>query len=461
MHFDMGSTGKIVLGPLIVKLAEEGLINLDDPIRTYLPDFTYADGSITIRQLLNHTNGLYMMVKHPDSPFHKSFVEIDHSRWWTIEEIFTELGGEPYFPPGEGWCYTQAGYQIATLIVESITGQTVPDAVQAYLLDPVGIDSMLLDFSNSLPEDIDIAHPWVYTDNDSEYKNVFKYSRNWIASLSRILFYSNSKALALWGHRLFTGKVLNQDSVDEMLDFYRMDDWCGEPPLITGYGLGVQEFDTSLTHGLKAWGHLGSIPGYRSILAHLPDYGVTLAVMTNTDSDDAMVAFDALLMVLVKHLGINSETAMPFPVKPIKQPSGDIKVFDSFQKDSLFCDHNPYWKLTATSDGWINISLDWVVGTDMEKAENAWNYHTHTITINGEEIPDLDQYTHDVISYTVKCQDETLEIWAKGLSIYLPPLPPGKYDIKWHSQITGKFDNGWVTYEQGNYMEMVAELNIQ
>jgi CubicO group peptidase (beta-lactamase class C family) len=55
MLFDIGSAGKIILGPLMVKLAEDGLISLDDPMRTYLPDFPYAGGSITIRQLLNHT----------------------------------------------------------------------------------------------------------------------------------------------------------------------------------------------------------------------------------------------------------------------------------------------------------------------------------------------------------------------------------------------------------------------
>jgi D-alanyl-D-alanine carboxypeptidase len=196
--FDMGSTGKIILGPLMVKLAEEGLVNLDDPINIYLPEFPYVDGSITIRQLLNHTSGLYMMVKHPDSPFNKPYTEIDHSRWWSIDEIFTELGDEPYFPPGGGWCYTQAGYQIATLLVEEVTGQTVSQAVQSYLLDPLGIEGMLLDFSQPFPEDADIAHPFVDTDRDGEFDDVHLYSRNWIASLSRILFFSSPADLAAW-----------------------------------------------------------------------------------------------------------------------------------------------------------------------------------------------------------------------------------------------------------------------
>jgi D-alanyl-D-alanine carboxypeptidase len=461
MLFDMGSAGKILIGPLVVKLAEEGLISLDDPIDTYLPDFPYADGAITIRQLLNHTSGLFMMTKHPDSPFHKPYTEIDHQRWWTIDEIFTELGGDPYFPPGEGWCYTQAGYQLATLIVEAVTSQTVGEAIQTHLLTPLDIGEMVLDFSKLVPDQVRVAHPWVDTDLDGHYEDVHGHSRNWVASLSRILFYSSARDLAAWGHALFTGKVLSQASMAEMLDFYRMDDWCGEPPLIAGYGLGVQDLDSSLARGQPAWGHLGSIPGYRALLAHLPQQAVTLAVMTNTDADGAMAVVDGLLEVLLQLLGVGTSVLQPIDVEPEMQPPADASVLHTFQEESLFCDHKPRWTLTAGRDDWIDISLEWVVGTDQQKAEHAWRFHTHTITINGVEIPDLDRFTHDVIQYTVTCPDETIEIWAKGLSIYLPPLPPGDYEIRWYSQITGEFDNGWVSYRPGNAMEFVAQLAVE
>jgi D-alanyl-D-alanine carboxypeptidase len=461
MLFDMGSAGKILAGPLMVKLAEADLMSLDDPIRTYLPDFSYADGAITVRQLLNHTSGLSMMVKHPDSPFRKPYAEIDHERWWTIDEIFAELGGAPYFPPGEGWCYTQAGYQLATLIAERVTDQTVADAIQTHLLTPLGIEGMVLDSSKPVLDQARVAHPWVDVDLDGEYEDVHGDSRNWIASLSRILFYSSAADLATWGHALFTKRVLSSESMAEMLDFYRMDDWCGEPPLITGYGLGVQDYDPSLSRGQPAWGHLGSIQGYRTFVAHLPQQGATLAVMTNTDSDGAMAVVDGLLEVLLKHLGAPSEALPPVEVEPARQPPAGAQVVHTFQKERLFCDHDAHWTLTARSDDWIDVSLEWVVGTDPDRAENAWRFHTHTITVNGIEIPDLDRFTHDVIQYTVTCPDETLEIWAKGLSIYLPPLPPGNYEITWYSQITGEFDNGWVSYLPGNSMEFVAQLTVE
>jgi len=461
MLFDMGSAGKILMGPLIVKLGEDGLLALDDPISKYLPDFPYADGAITIRQLLNHTSGLYMMVNSPNGPFQKPYAQIDHEKWWTIDEIFTTLGGEPTFAPGEGYCYTQAGYQIAALIVEQVTGSSVAEQIQNRLLDPLGIDGMHLDFSKPMPEKFEIAHPWVDVDHDGVYEDVNHRSRNWIASLSRIYYYTRAEDFAIWGHALFSGEVLNQGSMDAMLDFHRTDDWCGDGQYIKGYGMGVLDYNPGLTRGQPAWGHLGSIFGYRAFLAHFYQQGVTIVVMTNTDSDNAMPIVDNLLAVVLNESAGEPQTSQTIDVDPVSQPPDLAPVVETFQKETLFCDHIPTWETIASPDDWINISLDWVVGTDETKAKEVWQHHAHTITINGEEIGDLEAYTHDVEHYTVTCPDETLEIWAKGLSIYLPPLPEGSYEIEWYSEITHEFNNGWVDYKPGNFMEVATTLTIE
>jgi hypothetical protein len=180
----------------------------------------------------------------------------------------------------------------------------------------------------------------------------------------------------------------------------------------------------------------------------------------NTDSDSAMAAVDALLQVLLQH-AVRTKAPHLVDVEPVIQPPANAKGFDTFQKERLFWDHEALWTLTAGREQWIDISLEWVVGTDPERAENAWQHHTHTITINGIEIPDLDRFIHDVNHYTVPCPDKTREIWAKGLSIYLPPLPPGEYEVRWYSLVTGGFDNGWVSYKPGNHMEFVAQLTVE
>jgi D-alanyl-D-alanine carboxypeptidase len=300
MFFDMGSAGKILAAPLMLDLAEEGLLSLDDPIDGYIDPPPGVDGSIPIRTLLNHTSGLAFMADHPDYPLRKPYNDIDFERWWTIEEIFTQLGGEPYFAPGEGWHYSQAGYQIATLIVGEVTGSTMAEQIQSRLLDPLGIQGMILDFSKPLPSDVAIAHNWVDTEGDGNPEDVSKWSRNWIASLSRILYYTTAEDLARWGHALFMGKVLEPGSLDQMLTFVRPEDYGDEPPIFSGYGLGVMEWIPEILHGEYGYGHPGSIPGYRAVLAHLPEHDLTIAVLINCDKQQALgEIIDALLAVVL------------------------------------------------------------------------------------------------------------------------------------------------------------------
>lgn len=298
MLFDMASAGKILVAPLMLDLAKDGLLSLDDPVEGYIDPPPGVDGSIPIRLLLNHTSGLASMTEQPGSPFRKPYNDIDFERWWTIDEIFTELGGEPYFPPGEGWHYSQAGCQISTLIIEQVTGSTTADQIQSRLLDPLGIQGMILDFSTPLPADVTIAHNWVDTDRDGSPEDVSNRSRNWIASLSRILYYTTAADLARWGHALFTGQVLEPSSLSQMLTFVRPDDYGNEPPIFSGYGLGVLEWIPEILHGQVGYGHSGSIPGYRAFLAHLPEPGLTIAVLSNCDKEEELATLiDALLAV--------------------------------------------------------------------------------------------------------------------------------------------------------------------
>jgi D-alanyl-D-alanine carboxypeptidase len=302
MLFDMGSISKLILSALVLDLYEDSLLSLDEPVGKYLPPYPNVDGSITIQQLLNHTNGLYDMVTHPQGPFRKPYNTIDFEKWWTISEIFTTLGGKPYFPPGGGFHYTQAGYQIATLIIEKVTHSTVPVEVQKRLLDPLGINGMLLDFSRPIPDSFTIAHPWVDTDSDGVPEDVYSKSRNWIASLSRILFYTRAEDLAVWTHALFMGNVLQPQYLDGMLTFVHPKQNEIDNPLFIGYGLGVMEINPQMMRGQRTMGHLGSIPGYRAFTSHLVDCGVTMVILYNSDTDKGgMSILDGLLVNVLKN----------------------------------------------------------------------------------------------------------------------------------------------------------------
>jgi D-alanyl-D-alanine carboxypeptidase len=293
MLFDMGSTGKNLMAALVLDLVDEGLLSLEDPISKYLPPYPNVDGAITIRQLLDHTSGLYMWVEHPDSPINTPFAEIDFDRWWTVEEMFTKLGGAPYFAPGEGWHYTQAGFQLARLIVEQVTDSAAPVEIQTRLLDPLDIHGMLLDMREPIPPRHRIAHAWYDTDGDGVPEDISSRSRNWINSLSGIYYYTTMQSLARWLRGLFDGKVLSEAALREMLDF--------RGPLteegLAGYGLGTERF---MMGPVEMWGHKGSIFGYRTGVYHLVQHDITVALAINDDGDEKGYAlFGALVEALL------------------------------------------------------------------------------------------------------------------------------------------------------------------
>ena len=106
--FDAGSTHKIFTAAAILQLAEEGMLDLDDPLHKWLPEYPYVDSTITIRQLLNHTGGVFDMVRHPE---YWDAMTADISEIWEPEDILTHFLLEPYFPKGAQGCSRHfAGY---------------------------------------------------------------------------------------------------------------------------------------------------------------------------------------------------------------------------------------------------------------------------------------------------------------------------------------------------------------
>ena len=303
MLFDMGSAGKLIMAALVLQLCEDGLLSLDDSVGKYLPPYPNVDGAITIRQLLNHTNGLYDIVPHPGGPFRVSYDSIDFEKKWTIEEIFTTLGGKPYFAPGRGFHYTQAGYQLASLIVEKVTNSTVPEQIQKRLLNPLDLHGMLLDHFKPVPEGFEIAHHWVDTNSDGTPEDVSSRSRNWISSLSRIDFYTRASDFAIWTHALFHGKVLQASSLNEMLTFVHPKAEETGGPLLVDYGLGIMQINPQLLRGQRALGHLGSVPGFRAFVGHFPEHHLTMAILYNSDTDNGIAIIDELLVRILNHLG--------------------------------------------------------------------------------------------------------------------------------------------------------------
>ncbi|GLY88930.1 serine hydrolase domain-containing protein [Actinoallomurus iriomotensis] len=131
--FQIGSITKLWTSTLVMQLADEGKIDIDRPVRSYLPEFRVADdeaaAQITVRQLLNHTAGFEGDV------FTDTGVGDD-----CLEKYVATLHEVPQlFPPGEQFSYNNAGYCVLGRLVEVLRGQPYDACLREHLIAPLGL----------------------------------------------------------------------------------------------------------------------------------------------------------------------------------------------------------------------------------------------------------------------------------------------------------------------------------
>jgi CubicO group peptidase (beta-lactamase class C family) len=136
MHFRNGAVAFFYVATLLLRLVDQHVVTLDDPLATWLPDLPDAD-QVTLRMLANLTAGYPDYVQNPklsqevyENPFHQ----------WTPEELIAiGLSTPRVFAPGTNWDYSHTDYVILGQALEKITGQPLDVALREQVLDPMGL----------------------------------------------------------------------------------------------------------------------------------------------------------------------------------------------------------------------------------------------------------------------------------------------------------------------------------
>jgi D-alanyl-D-alanine carboxypeptidase len=276
MLFSVGSIQKNFEAALVLKLVEDDILSLDDPVSKYLPTYPNVNGEITIRQLLNHTSGVFNVFEHPDFPWVGT--DVDYSKEWKEEEVFDNFVLKPYGPPGYAQHYSSTNYLLVTTIIEKATGSTVPNRIERYFLGPMNLENTFVSMGELPPAKYSVAHPWVDTDRDGNLDDLHGVPQTWIASLSHPVMYSTPEDLVRWNHALYNeGTVVSSNSLVEMLTYpeTKLRDPDGGI-----YGLGVVDYSNIV--GTQAYGHLGSMLGYSAAALYMPEYGISVSWLINT-----------------------------------------------------------------------------------------------------------------------------------------------------------------------------------
>jgi D-alanyl-D-alanine carboxypeptidase len=296
--FAIGSITKTFMATLVLELAHDGMLSLDDPIANWLPqladDARFMADRVTVRQLLDHTSGI-------DEYLNPAFVPAlakDTTRRWTLDEILAFVG-DPAFEPGTEWAYSNTNYLLVGMIIEQASGSTVASVLRERILAPLGLEQTVLQPQER--PDGPTAHGYVKTPNETVgardgsglTPNTSMASAAWTAGGIA----STAPDLARWASALYGGRVLDAASLAEMLDFKLNGGLRGGG----GYGLGVGEW---FGRGGVTIGHGGRVPGFESLMWYYTKPRATVVILSNTDVVSSDAAYFALEAIVLAHLHV-------------------------------------------------------------------------------------------------------------------------------------------------------------
>ncbi|CAH9049411.1 IS4 family transposase MICBce3 [Pseudoalteromonas holothuriae] len=141
-----GSAGKKLTALLAAMLHEEGRFDLDAPISQYLPTSILSkiqySQLMTTRQLLSHTSGVFDYLADNDGEFYQAVQQQPNKLITDSFALHYALDKPAHFSPGSDWRYSNTGYILAGLILNSVLGEHHSKALRDYVLDPLGLTSM-------------------------------------------------------------------------------------------------------------------------------------------------------------------------------------------------------------------------------------------------------------------------------------------------------------------------------
>ncbi|UTW62972.1 serine hydrolase [bacterium SCSIO 12741] len=237
--YDIGSNTKSMTAAAMLLLVEDGKVTLDDTIGQYLPAINHVRGDITIRQLLEHTSGMYSYTEHPN------FVPWLNANWANplpSDSILPRFLQQPDFAPGTDWSYSNSGYVAAAMIIEKASGKSYHQFLRERIFDPLGLeDTYLAHYENYTK---DYSGVWFPDGSFDDKVPVAMLTSAW--SAGGVI--ATPADFAKWCHQLFGGQLLSQKSFDQLTDTkVRPNGW--------NYGLGIIK---SRILGREYYGHGGT-----------------------------------------------------------------------------------------------------------------------------------------------------------------------------------------------------------
>ena len=284
-RYRIGSTTKTFVATVLLQLEAEGRLGLDDKVDKWLPGVVQGNGNdgrqITVRQLLDHTSGIFSYTSDPDfleAGFTEKFLEHRYDTYTPAQLVGIAMRHAPLFAPGAGWSYSNTDYVLAGMIVEKVTGRSYGSEIDRRIIKPLGLYATSVPTTgSSMPLPSSRAYSKLSLQPTPEGRTYDVTELNPSEAGSAGAMISDSDDLNRFFSALLGGKLLPAGQLKKMMTTVPVG--AGYP--FTGYGLGLMKSD--LPCGGSVWGHAGGIQGSVTQAVTTPDGSHSFAFNFNGD----------------------------------------------------------------------------------------------------------------------------------------------------------------------------------
>ena len=294
----VGSTVKMFTATTVLKLVEEGKLKLDDKISLYLDDdiinkLENADKA-TIRQLLQHSSGIYNYIQ--SLKFQTASLNNLIREWKSDDLLKYAYNQKAYFQPNEDVKYSNTGYILLGLLIEKIEGQPFYKVFENKLFIPLGLTMTKFAAENPIPYGITRGYIDIYSNLQVIESTYFSGWDYYTADGGLI---SNPYDMSIFFQALMNGKIINNESLHEMLSWKtpKKQDMDFFP---ISYGLGIFKIETS--KGI-AYMHSGDAIGYYANMLYFPSDSTTIVYAVNSNYgkiDQFISTKEAIEKIIIK-----------------------------------------------------------------------------------------------------------------------------------------------------------------
>ncbi|WP_328498374.1 beta-lactamase family protein [Streptomyces sp. NBC_00414] len=275
-RFRVGSVTKSFSAVVLLQLVDEGALDLDASVNSYLPGLL-PDDRITVRHVLSHRSGLYDYTNDMFANTVPGFEAVRNKVFSYQELVDLSLKQPLGNAPGAAYSYSNTNFVVAGMLIEKLTGTSVQSAYKSRIIKPL----KLRDTSYVHPRTTIAgrhANGYLPPDEGGTLVDSTEQTVSWAQSAGAII--SSTKDLDTFFSALLRGELTSAAQLAQMQQWVPVNS-------TQGYGLGLRRRDLSC--GISVYGHTGTVQGYYTYAFTSKDGARTVTALANTSNNGTVL----------------------------------------------------------------------------------------------------------------------------------------------------------------------------